>query len=381
LSQKEEIAAELLDRSRFINREHPDFLRLKIDPDQSSLLGFPATDSRIRALPSTVDAGRSTDATLVVTDEWETHPEAEKNFAAVKPPIDKGGVFIGATTIDKTNMDSFPKKIWREAKTGENGFITLFWDYYVVPGRNEETWERATRGLADWQKEAEYPRSEEEAFSAPKSTCYFNRDAISEMFKECYEPLEVRYGGLVRIYKRSVAHRKYSFAVDASEGQYDPSVGIIGDWQTGGDVASVNGKISIDQQVKIYYELYEEYNKPLVAIERNAQGILLIERLKQMGVTNWYYSDPSKKKEGWWTSHVTRPIMLSELSETVSERQKLIPMRDALQEFLSFSWIDGKPQAVRGAHDDWVMCHAILGQLMKRTPAGEMKVSSFKYHR
>ena len=383
-SQREDDANEILGRSRFINDNHPDFLKLKLAPDQSSLLGFPATHSRIRALPSTAGAGRSTDATMFFPDEWEYHSDAEKNFAASKPTVDKGGLYIGASTVDKTNLESFPKSIWRGAKDKSNNFIPLFWDYFVVPGRTEETWKEHTKGLADWQKEGEYPRSEEEAMSAPASTCYFNRDAIAEMFKECREPIEKRYGDLVRIYAKSRAESKYLFAIDPSEGQYDPSVGIISDWRTEQDVVAVSVKISIDQQARTYYELYEEYNKPYIAVERNAAGLLLIDKLKQMGIKNWYYQDRARKKEGWWTSGTgsgggTRPVMLSDLAENISDRHLGIPMRDALGEFLSFSWIDGKPQAIRGAHDDWVMAHAILCQLRKSHPVGSVKVTSFKY--
>ena len=71
--------------------------------------------------------------------------------------------------------------------------------------------------------------------------------------------------------------------------------------------------------------------------------------------------------------------MLSDLAENIADRHIGIPMRDALSEFLSFSWVDGKPQAIRGAHDDWVMAHAILGQIRKTAPVGAVKIRSFKY--
>jgi len=380
LSQREDDASELLGKSRFINQQHTDFLRLTFDPDQSSLLGYPATNSRIKALPSTETAGRSTDATLVIADEWEFHPYAEINFAAVKPTIDKGGIFVGISTVDKLKMDSFPKKIWRESKSGDNDFITLFYDYFVVPGRNERTYQTSVRGMPDWQKEAEYPRSEEEALSAPSSTCFFNTEVLKDMFKECCNPIEERYGGKVRIFKHSVSDRKYVFAIDSSEGQDDPAVGVISDWATEEDVTCFNGKISLDEQAKIIYELYCEYNEPYIAVERNAGGLTLVEKLLNMGVKNWYYCDDKKNKPGWWTQHSNRPVMLNELAEGIALRLKRIPMRDALQEFLSFSWIDGKPQAISGAHDDWVIAHAIAGQIRKEMkPKGTARASSFKY--
>ena len=383
LSKKETDAGDFLGKSKFINDQHPDFLRLKLDPDQASLMGFPATHSRIRALPSTEDAGRSTDATMVVNDEWEFFPlnNAESNFAAVKPTIDKGGIFIGASTVDVMKMDSFAKKIYAGAKAGENNFIAIFWDYFVVSDRTEETWIEHTKGLADWQKQGEYPRSEKEALSPPETTCFFNRDPIADMMEECVRP--IKEYGRVRIYKYPVSDRKYVFVVDSSEGQDDPAVGIVSD-MSGEYVACFNGKMSLDEQAKIIYELYQEYNEPLIAIENNASGMTLIEKLKNMGVENWYYQDEKKTKEGWRTTGTAsgggnRPIMLNEHAADIANRMLRIPMKDALNEYLTFSWVDGKPQAIRGAHDDWVMCGAILGQVRKAVPVGNMKVTSFKY--
>src|SRR3990167_2929328 len=57
LSKGEDEAGETLDYSRFIHDQLPSFLRLTFGKNQSSLLTFPAMESRIRALPSTEDAG------------------------------------------------------------------------------------------------------------------------------------------------------------------------------------------------------------------------------------------------------------------------------------------------------------------------------------
>ncbi len=341
-------------------------------------MGFPATHAYIEALPSTEDAGRSTDATMVFTDEWEIQPYAERNFAAIKPTMDKGGLFIGASTIDKLDMASFPKIIWRGAKSGDNNFITLFWDYFSVPFRTQESYLEDTKGLPEWQKEAEYPCSEEEALSAPKSTCFFDRDAIGDMLKECRQPIEIRYGGKVKIFKHSSTGRKCCFAIDSSEGQDDPSCGIIQDWATEEDLAVFHGKMSLDEQSKIAYELYKEYNEPFFSVERNAGGLTLIEKLKNLGIKNWYCY--KENKEGWWTQHQNRIVMLNEFAEAISQRRIIIPIQEALSECLSFQWIDGKPQAIRGLHDDWVMAHAQLCQIRKSLkPQAVARASSGEY--
>ena len=381
-SQREVDANEILGKSRFINDNHPNFLRLKLEPDQASLLGFSATHSRIRSLPSTSGAGRSTDATMVFCDEWEFHDDSEKNFAAVKPTIDKGGIFIGASTVDKTNMNSFPKKIWAGAKNKDNNFIAIFWDYFVVPERTDKTYKLHTKDLEDWQKEAEYPKNEAEALSAPKTISRFDVNALVEMLKECVSPIRIEYNGWVKIYKESVAGRRYCFPIDPSEGSYDPSLGVIIDSQTHEEVAKYSGKIPIDDQARIGWDLYQRYNNAFTAVERNASGLTLIEKLKNMGLTNWYFCDKQKTKAGWWTSSANRGLMIQDLAENIRLRQYRIADAEEVQEFQSFIRTEKHPDGIArgGCHDEAPIVWGIYTQARKVIPSGDMKVIHLKYN-
>ena len=202
------------------------------------------------------------------------------------------------------------------------------------------------------------------------------------MLTECREPVEEKYGGKVKIYTPSTTSRKFVFAIDSSEGQQDPSVGIIADTQTSEDCACFTGLLSLDEQAKLVWELYQEYNSPLIAVERNACGLTLIEKLKNLGVTNWYYLDKEKRKEGWYTGSngINREKILLELGEEIYLRRKRIPMKECIIQMFNLAWIDGRPDVIRGSHDDWIMCEAILGQLLKSAPrAGNFMVTSFRY--
>lgn len=366
-SEKGDVAAEMLQRSRFINESHPDFLKLTCRPDTEMEIGFPATLSKITAMPSTPSAGRTSDATAVFCDEWDYHPYAEDGFSAVRPAMARGGLFIGLSTIDKSNFDTFMKKVYNDAEKGANGFIHLFWSYFVVPGRDERTYARDTAGMAPWRKEGEYPRDRRELMAAPPTQGYFNHDILLQMLDECLDPIEVRYGGIMRIWKRPVTQRKFILSVDSSEGRDDPCACIIADAQTDEDVACFGGKISLDEQAKYAFELYKEYNEPLVIVERNASGLTLIEKLSNLGVKNWYYLDAQKSKPGFYTGSrgtANRNQILAEYAEEVHLRRKRIPIKDIVLQHFDFAWLGepAKPQAVRGKHDDWVMCEAILNQ-------------------
>ena len=166
-------AIDFLSKSRFINEHLPPFLRLKAQPNQDDFYGFPATGSQIAALPSSETAGRGADSSFVFLDEWEFHRNAVENYAAIQSSMARGGLLIGVSTVDKTDMDTFAKGIWYEAHKGTNGFIPLFWNYFVVPYRNEETYQRDTASLPQWKREQEFPRNEKEALSAPKALGFF----------------------------------------------------------------------------------------------------------------------------------------------------------------------------------------------------------------
>lgn len=379
-SKREDDAWDLIAKAKFIVERLPDFLRLKLDPNQRAMLGFPATNSSIKAYPSTEDAGRSTDATLVIADEWEFHPYAEANFAAVKPTVDAGGSFIGISTVDKQNLKTFAKKVWHKAVAKENNFTPLFYGWKVVPTRTQEWFDTVTRDLEPWQREQEYPSSIEEALRTPQTICRFDMEALSAMRAECPSPIDIRRNGLVKIYRKFVAGRKYVLVVDNSEGDYDPTAGIIVDVGTLEEVVCVHGKISINEQAVIFYELYEEYHSPYTAVERNASGLTLIGKLKDMGLENWHYYDKSKNKEGWWTG-VNRGNMISDLAEGIFTRQYRIYTPEAIDEFKTFIKPEKRPdgEARGGCHDDFVMAWAIAGQIRKYVPMGEMTVSHSQY--
>lgn len=388
-SETGEIANEMLTRIKFINEREPNFFRLKMFPSQDNIIGYPASNAKLVAMGSTATAGRASDTTMVVNDEWETHPYAVQSFGATRPAMMRGGIFIGNTTINKQRAGdvderspdfSLPQKIYTDAKQGRNNFIPLFWGYFSVPGRTDETWQRDTAGMPDWQKEAEYPRTEAEMLAPSKTTGYFNHDVLEKYLQECRDPIEQRYGGLLKIYTPPVTSRKFCFAIDPSEGQDDPSAGIIADSQTDEDVACFHGKISIDEQAKVAHELYKEYNEPLIAVERNASGLTLIDKLENLGVKNWFYGNRDRDMKGWYTGSrgVNRDQILLEFAESVHLRRKRIPIKDCINQMFDFAWVNGRPQAVRGKHDDWIMCEAILGQVLKEK-SGTIKFATTKY--
>ena len=172
--------------------------------------------------------------------------------------------------------------------------------------------------------------------------------------------------------------------VDPADGGDPFALGVM-DWQTCELVATAHGRVKTDELAKISLEIYEEYNKPYLAVERNAGGVLLIDKLKAEGVTSWYMKDPEKHPErlGWYTDSANRgPTLLNWREEGIYKRQAVIYDKNVVEEHYSFIQEPGKqPKAQKGTHDDWVMMLSILWAIRKVMPHGDYGVRHHSFRR
>ena len=109
-------------------------------------------------------------------------------------------------------------------------------------------------------------------------------------------------------------------------------------------------------------------------VENNGIGISVFEKLKDLGYKNLYYSvkgthefvDAAQGEfmqnaiGGFTTSTKTRPLIVAKLEEFIRNKIIKIPSSRAFDEFRTFIWNNGKPEAMRSYHDDIVMCLAIM---------------------
>ena len=190
LSQGEEESKVLLSKSRFIYERLPEGLKTTLGTDSRQELTFPTMESGIRALPSTDKAGRSATASLVILDEADFHEHLEANYAAVKPTIDDGGgQLIMVSTSNAANARSMFKRVYQEAP--DNGFKKVFYGWNVRPGRDNEWFNARQREYSDVSLfEKEYPASEMEALSPPRTIAAFDHDILPLMAQDCRAPIK-----------------------------------------------------------------------------------------------------------------------------------------------------------------------------------------------
>jgi len=389
LSKSEDTASESLDYTRFIHDQLPNFLRLPFGKDQAGLLTFPTMHSRIRALPSTEDAGVGFGgATRVALDEFEYHPYDRKNYAEILPPILEGGQLVIQSTTDKLKMNTLFKELYIAARHGDNNFYPIFIPYDVLPNRTQEWY--GNIDLADWEKECRYPRNENEALTTLKTRAFFDPDIISQMYQDCWESLRHdlvdKYKGIVRIYKLPVVGKRYCVFADPSDGKDDPHAIIVMEHPTGEQVAESHGKVTADLCAQIHDDLVRFYNNAFNSYEMNARpgGMfsLKIKELDTPNQCNFLKTDGTldRKKTGWWTGPSLKKTFIWGLEEAVRTRGIIIHSRECLDEFKQFMIPEGEdPQAPRGGHDDYIDAWSRVWHMRNYIPTGGMRVISFKY--
>lgn len=390
LSKGEDEATETLDYSRFMHSQLPNFLRIPLGKDQSSLLTFPVMHSRIRALPSTEDAGVGFGgATRVVMDEFEYHRYDRKNYSEILPAILEGGQLVIQSTADKLKMNTAFKELYIAAKHGDNNFYPIFFPYDVLPSRTLEWYNSID--LATWEKECRFPRNEQEALETLRTRAFFDIPTIESMYIDCdIKPIEHelsdKYRGLVTIYRLPVVGKRYCGFLDPSYGRDDPHADIFIDAITGEQVAESHGKVPADQCAQIHDELVRFYNNAFNSFELNAEvGNVVREKLQELNTPNQApFIKPDGKmdrnKVGWWTSKTQRDKMVWGLEEAIRLRRIIPHSKRCLDEFRQFIQPEGEsPQAPRGGHDDYIMAWGGVWQIRKSMPLATFKPVTFKY--
>jgi hypothetical protein len=194
------------------------------------------------------------------------------------------------------------------------------------------------------------------------------------------EPLEKR-GPMADywVWSYSRPNTAYVTAVDVGRGDgSDNSVINVFDVERMEQVAEWSGQIDTRDLGRMAVHVSMEYNNALLVIDNRNVGWDTVQEVIHMKYDNLHYTyrddayvDPSKhifkgydlkaKKDmtpGLTVTSANRPIMINKLAQAYREKKLIIHSIRSLSEMFVFKWINGKPQAQDGWHDDNVMTQA-----------------------
>jgi hypothetical protein len=242
-----------------------------------------------------------------------------------------------------------------------------------------------------------YPEDDVSAFIL-SGNAFFEKEILNLRHKELQGYIPLQTFNKVTVYAKAVKHRRYIIGVDVATGlpvtssNPDFSAAVVIDQETGEEMASYRAHVLPEELANDMDELGHMYNMAEIAIERNNEGGTVIMALKianQYGNIyihkDWWKRDWQNTRfiEGFMTTMKSRPIALNRIRWMVSNHPELIHDVQFVREALSFVHNEktGKPEAMKGAHDDTVLCRAI-SQYVRAVRLGNLtpdQIRSEKY--
>lgn len=245
----------------------------------------------------------------------------------------------------------------------------------------------------------EYPDSPETAFIST-GDLFFDKNALKA--QEIVKPRSAgnivkeegkyvfRYDqtGLFKIYEFPVRGGQYVVSGDPAEGIEggDKSSSIVLNKRTNKTCAIYNHNIPPDRFAEDLIKLGHYYNDSIVVCENKGYGYSVNQDLyKKYGrvyrkvKTRKGFKEPSMDL-GWNTNSVTRPQMLSQLAEEISNGSTDLLDKDLIQQCWTFVNNPKKQraEAERGKNDDLVIARAIAGMVRLEQPYKSMELKRKK---
>ena len=361
-------AGNLVKKVKNIMRNLPDWLciaTISVDNRTSFEL---SNGSSIKATSTSGDAGRSEALSLLVLDEAAHIEGLEELWTGLYPTLSTGGRCIALSTPNGVGNWFHKTCVDAEDSTNDFNLTTLSWD--VHPDRDDEWYKKETRNMSKRQ-------------IAQELQCNFNTSGETVIDSECMEWLlastrEPKHRtGFDRnfwIWEDFDPTCNYLMVADVARGDgADYSAFHIVKLETLEIVGEYQGKPSLDMYAGMLNQIGREFGNAMLVVENNNIGFSVLTKLIEYEYPNVYHSIKSTHEyieqyqaeitnsavPGFTTSMKTRPLIVAKLEEFIRNKLITIYSSRTIAEMKTFIWRNGKPQAMKGYHDDLIMALAI----------------------
>jgi hypothetical protein len=181
----------------------------------------------------------------------------------------------------------------------------------------------------------------------------------------------------LQVWNEPSSEGEYAIAVDVAEGlEHGDYSSIDVASASGVQVAHWHGKIDPDELGVLVAIIGEHYNNAYVGVERNNHGLVTLKTLERNGYNNLHFEEELTKQDeepkykvGWYTSSVTKPLVIDQLNGELREENAGIQCLNTIEQCFTYE-VDakGRTNAREGCFDDCVMSYAILLEMVRRMP-------------
>jgi hypothetical protein len=215
----------------------------------------------------------------------------------------------------------------------------------------------------------EFAEDAESCFLA-SGACVFDAVVLDRRLQELVEPRQKEEDGRLWVWYPPQAGRRYVVGVDpaggGSEGDY--SALQVVDVTTGLQCAEWQARMPVREAAQVVRRVAQQYNRALVAVERNNHGSGLLAHLEGSGLEIYEQNG----LPGWPTTSWTRPAMVERVGMALAQEADVFQSERLLRECRTFvRQKNGKAAAAAGCHDDCVMAMAVALSVRAELLEGE----------
>ena len=317
---------------------------------------------------SAKDAGRSESLSFLIIDEAAHVEGMEEMWTSIAPTITVGGACVALSS--PAGVGGWFYKTFVGAEGGENLFNPITLPWHVHPERDDEWFREETKNMSEREIAQEYNCS----FNMSGETVLGSGD-MERITNAVSEPkYRTGFDRNYWIWEEPQPGVGYLVSADVARGDgADNSVFHVFRVDTFEQVAEYQGKPNHDMFAMLLNSVGKEYGNALMVVENNNVGYNVIDKLQALEYPNIYYSTKGSHQfvdhyaaeytdgivAGFSTTSKTRPLIVAKFEEFI--RNKIIKVNSprSVREFETFVWNNGKPEAMRGYHDDLIMSMAI----------------------
>lgn len=362
---------------------------------------------QVKALATSKDALRGYTPTILVMDEAAHIDDGAETFGAALAAMSTGGKIILNSTPN--GLDPLYYKVYDNARTGKNKFKVIQMYWYEDPRYNKNlkwlkdgvdpveekdfTIESYQKMIDDgysptsiWYEEMCSNYNGNTKLIAQELDCSFigsGGNVIDEEHIEFQEKENVifakRYEGAGEecwIWQEPIQGHKYIMGVDVSRGDSeDFSVIEIIDTDTMEQVLEWVGKIQPDLLAELVFDYGNRYNAYTVVDITGGMGVTTVLKLLEMEYKLLHFDDPrsrilsnrkdiskfksNENKVPGFNVGAFRLGMVAEFEKVVRTGEFKVRSHRVISEMKTFIYINGRPDHMKGYHDDCIMSIAM----------------------
>jgi hypothetical protein len=388
MATKQDTAMNIIRKVEVALSKIPQWLMLSQITTDNKLSIELSNGSRIKAIASSGDAGRSEALSLLIVDEAAHIDKLDEIWTGLRPTVTAGGKVIMLSTPN--GVGNLFHLTYTGAESGMNDFHPTKLMWWEHPERISDLTDDPNRPgfkTSSWYRNEIKATNMSPRDVAQELECNFNAsgdtvistEAIEWMEKDCIQDPLYReyYDRNLFVWHRPMQSVRYLLSADVARGDgRDFSAFHVFEPETMLQVAEYCGKLKPDEFAKVIDSTGREYNNALVVVENNNIGMSCLRDLQLLEYPNVYFSRKGDTKQGeavnmtygnpdidlipgFTTSPKTRPLMVAKIEEYLRNHNLTVNSKRLLDQLRTFIWHNGKAEAMKGYNDDLIMAAAI----------------------